>query len=61
MLVFLQFKMNLYGEYVLHGKMLQRFEKHYTKRQLGQQGTSQFDLSADYLILSYVKTKRICS
>ena len=57
MLVFLQLKMNLYGEYVLHGKMLQRFEKHYTKRQLGQQGTSQLDLSADYLILSYVKTK----
>ena len=35
MLVFFQLKMNLYGEYVLQGKMLQRFEKHYTKRNWG--------------------------
>ena len=35
MLVFLKLKMNRYGEYIFHGKMLRRFEKHYTKRQLG--------------------------
>ena len=63
MLVFLQLKMNQYGGDIFHGNIVQSFEKQYTKTgklfsPLNQE-TTQLDFNAGYLILIYVKTKRI--